>query len=284
MGAVSGSVPVALRDVFQKNLERIHELLYAELDTFKQDDLSVFEPARPYLEACLLGQAVRRSRRPILRWILVTALVLLLVTGAVYWFRARARWDHYVDALKRQPGIVVTRIEKHGSEYAIAGLKDPNAPDPAKLLRDSGLDARHVRFEWEPYLSLNTPFAADREMDAAKKQIEAQVIRFDVGVSKLPVAEADRIESLAAAIKLLVRGHPNTRIVITGHTDELGNAETNSGLSRDRSLRLVEALVAQGVPGDRLEATGVGNTQPVSTGGTEWDRASNRSVSFRVTY
>ena len=31
VGAVSGSVPVALRDVFQKNLERIHELLYAEV-------------------------------------------------------------------------------------------------------------------------------------------------------------------------------------------------------------------------------------------------------------
>jgi OOP family OmpA-OmpF porin len=283
VGAVSGSVPVALRDVFQKNLERIHELLYAELDTFKQDDLSVFEPARPYLEACLLGQAVRRTRRPILRWILVTALVLLLAAGAVYWFRTQARWEHYLDALKRQPGIVVARIEKQGSGYAIAGLKDPNAPDPAKLARDAGLDPRRVRFDWEPYLSMNTPFAAEREMDAAKKQIESQIVRFDVGVSKLPVAEGDRIESLAASINVLLRGRPNTRIVITGHTDELGNAETNSSLSRDRALRLVEALVAQGVPGDRLEAAGVGNTQPVRTGETDWDRAANRSVSFRVT-
>ena len=243
----------------------------------------MFEPARPYLEACLLGQAVRRTRRPILRWFFGTALVLFLAAGAVYWFRTQARWDHYLDALKRQPGIVVTRIEKHGSGYAIAGLKDPKAADPAQLLRDAGLDARQVRFDWEPYLSLNTPFAVEREMDAAQKQIEAQIVRFDIGVSKLPVAEGDRIESLAAAIKLLLRGRPNTRIVVTGHTDELGSAETNSSLSRDRALRIVEALVAQGVPADRFEAAGVGNTQPVRQGGTDWDRASNRSVSFRVT-
>jgi len=31
-----------------------------------------------------------------------------------------------------------------------------------------------------------------------------------------------------------------------------------------------------------LTVIGAGNTQPVRTGGTEWDQAANRSVSFRV--
>ncbi len=282
VGAVSGSVPVALRDVFRRNLDRIHELLYAQLDTFKQEDVSVFEPARPYLEACLLGQSVRRGRKPFLRWVVIAALILFVAILAVSWFRAQARWDHYVEALKRQPGIVVTRVERHGSGYLIAGLKDPDAPDPAKFLDDAGLDRHQVAYQWEPYLSLNTPFAASRDLEAATRQIEAQIVRFDVGASKLPVAEADHIESLAATIHRLLRDRPNSHIVVTGHTDEQGSAETNSNLSRDRAVKLVEALVAQGVPSDRLEPVGVGNAQPLRKGESDWDRASNRSVSFRV--
>jgi outer membrane protein OmpA-like peptidoglycan-associated protein len=283
VGAVNGSAPVALKDVFRRNLEKIHERLYAELDTFKQDDLSVFDPARPYLEACLLGQPARHKRKPVLRWLLAAAMVLLLFAWIAYRIRGQARWDHYLDTLKQQPGIVVTRIEKHGSRYVIAGLKDPKAPEPASLLREQGLDPHQVRYEWRLYLSLNTPFAVERELDAATEQIERQIVRFEVGTPKLPVAEADRIERVAAAITSLLRGRPNIRVVVTGHTDESGSSETNSNLSRDRSLSVVETLVALGVPPDRLQPLGAGNTQPLRTGGTDWDRATNRSVSFRVT-
>jgi outer membrane protein OmpA-like peptidoglycan-associated protein len=283
VGAVSGSAPVALKDVFRRNLEKIHELLYAELDTFKQDDLSVFDPARPYLEACLLGSPPRRKRKPVLRWVVAGALVFLLAGWMAYRIREQARWARYLDVVKQQPGIAVTRIEKYGSGYVIAGLKDPKAPDPANVLRQQGLDSRRVRFDWQPYYSLNTPFAAERDLDAAAEQIERQIVRFDVGAAKLPAAEADRIESVAAAITKLLRGRPGIRVVVTGHTDELGRPDSNSTLSRDRAQVVVEALAAQGVPLDRLQPLGAGNTQPLRTGTTDWDRATNRSVSFRVT-
>ena len=282
VGAVSGSAPVGLKDVFRKNLDQIHEVLYAELDSFKQDDLSVFEPARPYLDACLLGQSVHKGQRHILRWIAATALLVLAAALLVQHYRTEARWNQYLDALKQQPGIVVTRVEQHGSGYIVGGLKDPGSPDPANLLREKGFDPGKVRFEWQPYLSLNTPFAAERELNAASRQIEMQIVRFEVGSGKLPLGEADHIESLAAALNLWLQARPNGRIVVTGHTDESGTPETNSKLSLDRALQVTAALVAQGVPADRLEPTGVGNTQPLRTGGAEWDRSSNRSVSFRL--
>jgi outer membrane protein OmpA-like peptidoglycan-associated protein len=274
VGAVSGSAPVALRGVFRKNLDKIHELFYAELDSFKQDDLSVFEPTRPYLDACLLGQAAHKSRKHVLRWILAAALLVLGAVLLVQRVRTQARWDQYLESLKRQPGIVVTRVEKHGSEYVVGGLKDPDAPDP--------VSPGHVKFEWQPYLSLNSPFAIERDLSAATRQIEIQIVRFEVGSVKLPLGEADHIESLAAAINLWLRARPDGRIVVTGHTDESGTAETNAKLALDRALEVTAALAALGVPADRLEPIGVGNTQPLRTGGAEWDRASNRSVSFRV--
>src|SRR5262249_37584390 len=196
--------------------------------------------------------------------------------------RNQARWDRYFETVKQQPGIVVTRIEKRGQAWMVAGLKDPKAPDPAQLLGGFGLEPARVRFEWQPYLSLNTPCGAERELDADREEIEKQIIRFEVGSSKLPLAEAGRTESLAAAITRILKARPDSRITVTGHTDEVGSAETNIELSRNRAAQVGDALAAQGVPQAQLELIGIGNVQPVHTGGTDWDKAGNRSVSFHV--
>src|SRR5262249_56477969 len=103
-------------------------------------------------------------------------------------------------SVKKEPGIVVTRSEERGQAWMVAGRKDPKAPDPAQLLGGFGLEPARVRFEWQPYLSLNTPFAAERDLDADREEIEKQIIRFEVGSSKLHLAEAGCDQSLAAAV------------------------------------------------------------------------------------
>ena len=282
VGAVSGTAPVELRSVFRTALDKIHETLFAELDTFKQDDLSVFEPARPYLESCLLGQKTPEKSRQVVPWLVLAGVVAGLAALIFWQARNQRRWDTFVDTLRRQPGIVVIRAEKHGSGGVIAGLKDPKAPDPVRLLARFELDPSRVRYEWQPYLSLNTRFAAEREVEADLERIRTQTIRFEVGSAKLPLAEANRIEDLAAAIQRVHQARPGARVVITGHSDEVGNSETNFKLSVDRALTVSQALAAQSIPAALLKVVGVGNTQPLRTGGTAWDEAANRSVSFRV--
>jgi outer membrane protein OmpA-like peptidoglycan-associated protein len=56
----------------------------------------------------------------------------------------------------------------------------------------------------------------------------------------------------------------------------------NARLSLDRAQHVIDALAAQGVPRGRLQPVGVGNTRPLRTGGTDWDRASNRRVAFEL--
>jgi OOP family OmpA-OmpF porin len=282
VGAVNGSAPVALKGVFRSALDKIHETLFAELDSFKQDDISIFEPARPYLESCLLGQRTPEKRRRWFPW-LALATVAALLAGLVFWqIRNQRRWDAYVDALRRQPGIAVIRAEKRGSGGLIAGLKDPKAPDPGGLLTDFKLNPSKVRFDWQPYLSLNTTFAAEREIEGDLKRVQSQIIRFEVGSAKLPLAEAGRIEELAAAIDRIRSARLAARVTITGHTDEVGSSEANLKLSSDRALTVSRALAAQGIPSALLSITGAGNTQPLRTGGTEWDQAANRGVSIAV--
>jgi len=282
VGAVTGNAPVQLRGVFRNALDQIHEALYAQLDRGQQDDLSVFEPARPYLERCLLGQLAPEARKPILPWLLAGAAVAVVGGFSAYAIRQQAPWNRYFAELKRAPGIVVVSIEKQGPQYLITGLRDPKALDPQNLLRQEGLDPARVRYEWRPFLSLDSSFVAERDLEEARTQIEKQLIRFESGSSRLALAEVERVESLTAAIHRVLERYPNSRVTIMGHADELGNGETNTELSLARAQAVVAALVEQGLSADHLEAIGVGNTRPVLTGSTDWARASNRSASFQL--
>lgn len=54
------------------------------------------------------------------------------------------------------------------------------------------------------------------------------------------------------------------QIVVTGHTDRIGNAAYNQKLSEKRAQSVVDYLVNKGIPSDRISAAGVGAAQPVT--------------------
>jgi len=176
----------------------------------------------------------------------------------------------------------VTAIEKQGNGWMVSGLKDPKAHDPVALLREDGMDPAKVRYRLEPFLSLDIAFAADRELESAKAQVEKQLVRFDSGSSRLPIGEARQVEELAATIGALFRMQPGMHIVVTGRADDVGTEAVNEKLSRDRTASVIEALVAQGLPAERLESLSLSNAYPLRVGESDWDKAANRSVSFRV--
>ncbi len=268
VGAVSGTAPPELKGVFRTAIDKVHEQLYAELDQFKQDDTSIFEPAQPLLQACLLGQSApgrKQSSWPV--WAAACMAVLLIAGIFGYRVRQQNRWNDYFDSLRRQPGLVITGVEKRGSDWIVNGLKDPLAPQP----KHEG-----VRFEFQPYLSLNSLFAKQREIDTAREQLEELRVRFDAGSSKLPVGEARRIDEATVAIRRLLRLKPDALILVTGRADEVGKQDTNNKLSLDRAQRVLEALLLQGIPAARMTAVAEGQ----KPGASDWERGTNRSVSF----
>jgi len=274
VGAVSGVAPAGLKGIFQNAVEKIHEQFYAELDNFRQNDVSVFEPAQPILKACLLGQsAPGRKRKTWPVW--VTIFVLLAIASGFVWQRSRDQslWEAYFDSLKHTPGLVVISVERTGPMWIVAGLKDPLAPAPSH---------DHVRFQWQPYLSLDTSFANDREFQTAREQLAGQLIRFDAASARIPAIEEQRIEEVSRTIVKLLRLRPAVRILVTGRADETGSPEMNDKLSAERARSAVDVLVAQGIAPEHLQAVGVGNTQPLRKGSSAWDMAVNRSVSFAI--
>jgi len=84
------------------------------------------------------------------------------------------------------------------------------------------------------------------------------------------------------AVAIVLKGFPETDVIVTGHTDSTGSAEYNQRLSERRAMAVVQYLQAQGVNPERLEARGMGETAPVASNATPAGRAQNRRVEIRI--
>jgi OOP family OmpA-OmpF porin len=76
----------------------------------------------------------------------------------------------------------------------------------------------------------------------------------------------------------MLAGRPDLAVAVVGHSDNVGSLDSNIRLSRDRAAAVVEALVARGVPRERLRAEGVGWLAPRQSNATEAGRGANRRV------
>ena len=111
----------------------------------------------------------------------------------------------------------------------------------------------------------------------------AQTLRLD-GVNfetNSAILTADARDTLRRVAEAL-RGEPNLRAEIAGHTDSTGADDYNLRLSQQRAESVREFLVSEGVEASRLVARGYGETQPVADNSTTTGRALNRRVEFRV--
>lgn len=77
-----------------------------------------------------------------------------------------------------------------------------------------------------------------------------------------------------------IKANNISKIEISGHTDNVGNADYNQQLSEGRAKAVVDYLVSKGVDKNVLTYKGYGQERPVDTNKTEEGRANNRRVEF----
>jgi len=81
-----------------------------------------------------------------------------------------------------------------------------------------------------------------------------------------------------------LRDNPDTRIVLEGHTDNIGSREYNMKLSHRRATAVRNYLVEEeGVDPARITLSGFGFSTPVASNDTEAGRAKNRRVQGIIT-
>ncbi len=102
-------------------------------------------------------------------------------------------------------------------------------------------------------------------------------IDFKFGSAAIATRSAPLLERLARQ----VQDCPGT-IRVEGFTDNVGPAAANEALSTARAAAVREALIARGVPAQRLESLGFGSTHPVASNRSARGRARNRRIEFHV--
>lgn len=115
-------------------------------------------------------------------------------------------------------------------------------------------------------------------------------VLFPVNSADLTSAGEDQIVKLGATIKQIAREIPsnvNWLLRVDGHADRRpiagGAFASNWELSAARAITVVKLLIAQGVPPERLAATGFGDNQPLDASETPEAYARNRRIELRLT-
>jgi len=103
-------------------------------------------------------------------------------------------------------------------------------------------------------------------------------LQFETGKSTIKSSSYASLNQLA---EFLVR-KKTQKILIAGHTDNIGDPATNNLLSLDRAESVKKFLLGKGVPVELLKAKGYGDTKPIDDNSTESGRAKNRRTEIHI--
>lgn len=114
--------------------------------------------------------------------------------------------------------------------------------------------------------------------DDAGRTLRLDNVKFATGSAQLTESSTDELNNLLS----ILDAYPEMRIEIAGHTDNVGNPQSNQTLSASRAASVVSYLTQNGVNGARLVSNGYGDTVPVADNATEEGRKQNRRTEFKI--
>jgi OOP family OmpA-OmpF porin len=80
----------------------------------------------------------------------------------------------------------------------------------------------------------------------------------------------------------ILRQNSSIKLMIEGHTDNIGKDSSNQSLSKKRANTVVNYLISKGIDSARLKAIGYGAQRPIVENTTSEGRALNRRVIFHI--
>ena len=126
------------------------------------------------------------------------------------------------------------------------------------------------------YKSTNTGSNANTPAGLANVRLRNAYFDFDKsGIKKQSESELDRIVDILAS-------NPDYKLVIKGHTDNLGSNSYNLDLSVRRCQAVYDYLIGIGVPETRLAFSGFSEESPIADNSSASGRQYNRRVEFEV--
>jgi peptidoglycan-associated lipoprotein len=124
------------------------------------------------------------------------------------------------------------------------------------------------------------PAKAPSQTPAEILASQVQDLHFDYDKSDVRPADQAILQSDATALKTIFAQDPSFAVMIEGHCDERGSAEYNLALGDRRATATKDALMAMGIPADKLKTISYGKERPLCTDATEECYGRNRRAHF----
>jgi len=103
-------------------------------------------------------------------------------------------------------------------------------------------------------------------------------ITFATGQSFL----APQAQAALNTVRDVLNQFPDSTIMVTGHTDDVGSNSSNQFLSQRRATSVANYLAQQGVNPARLNKQGLGESSPKVSNTSDINRAKNRRVELAI--
>lgn len=157
-------------------------------------------------------------------------------------------------------------------------------PGTASGLSSAGVPGMDTAIDPAPGPSPSLPpvMAAGGAFEVAEGERGVMLLLYDLrfvadGDQLLP-EERGRLDAIAGALKRI----PDRSFLVEGHTADLGRPAGQYELSDRRAKRIVDELIARGIPGSRFVYRGLGADDPIAPNDTEPNRARNRRVEITI--
>ncbi len=243
---LAGAPDPMFRGVIDETMETIDQRAHRRLVDFV-GDVDLFADLEPLLVAL-----VERSPDPPppRLWPSFVALAVLLgFVGFTAWtaWQAEARWRSVLDALEREPGIVVIYADRDGDRHHVRGLRDPLSSHPDDVVAPFDLSGETWRGDFEPYHAHHPPFVVERARRATDPP-ETVALSFADGV----------LTVTGQASAVWWRRHAAALGAVAGVTrvDHGGLAVEDDRLARARLLLDPPDRVELALDGETLRITG----------------------------
>ncbi len=181
---------------------------------------------------------------------------------------------------KGQEGSEVIKVNGNDGKYAAIVRKDQEDVMLTVQKEGHAFDSKLITKEELK----ETKDVAFRGVDLDVKQLEIgqaytlNDILFATNSSEL----TDRSMFILKGFSKFLKENGTVKIVIEGHTDNVGDASRNLKLSDDRAQTVKNYLVQMGIDGKRMKAIGFGDKKPKVSNDSESNKAKNRRTDFVI--
>jgi outer membrane protein OmpA-like peptidoglycan-associated protein len=159
---------------------------------------------------------------------------------------------------------VLTEPEPEPSPIPEPVLEPEPIPEPAPVVEPA------------PEPSVDIVALTVEEEEVVKRAFENTEFETDKSVIR-PVSFSSLNE-----LATLLSEHPSWKLIITGHTDNIGTAELNMDLSRRRAESVRDYLTSREIAAERFIVSWFGEEQPIADNLTAEGRQRNRRVAYEI--